>query len=145
MPMHWGAVIILCLAALTGVARAEDTAAPGPDDAAAIETVIRDQLAAFQRDDAAGAFAFASPGIQRQFGDAATFMALVQGGYPAVYRPREVEFREFKPEGGRIAQDVFVVGPDGVPTIARYFMERQPDGVWRIDGCVMLKAPDQDA
>jgi hypothetical protein len=135
---------VLGLGIMAGASRAEDGAPPGPNDAAAIEMVIRDQMAAFRRDDAAGAFAFASPGIRRQFGTAATFMALVQGGYPAVYRPREVEFRELRPEGGRIVQDVFVVGPDGVPTIARYFMERQPDGVWRIDGCVMLKAPDQD-
>jgi hypothetical protein len=42
-----------------------------------------------------------------------------------------------------IFQDVFVVGPDGQPVIARYEMEQMPDGTWRINGCWMERASDQ--
>jgi len=34
-----------------------------------------------------------------------------------------------------------MVGPDGEEVVARYTMERQPDGSWRIDGCILTEAP----
>src|SRR5271166_403961 len=43
----------------------------------AIRKVIMRQLAALRAGDAARAFAYASPGIRDQFGDAATFLAMV--------------------------------------------------------------------
>src|ERR1700756_3001229 len=61
-------------------------------DRGAIRAVVEDQLAAFQRDDGAAAFAFASPGIQAEFGTVENFMAMVRSGYQPVYRPREVAF-----------------------------------------------------
>ena len=33
---------------------------------------------------------------------------------------------------------------DGRPVIARYSMEKQPDGSWRINGCALTQAPDQN-
>lgn len=116
--------------------------APSEADASGIRKVIEGQLAAFARDDGAGAFTFASPGIQAMFGTPDTFMAMVRGGFPSVYRPREVEFRDLASEGGRLVQRVFLIGPDGKPVIARYTMERQADGSWRIAGCVLEDAPD---
>ncbi len=117
----------------------------GPADAAAIRQVIADQMAAFQRDDAAAAYAFASPGIKTIFPTPEVFMSMVRQGYQPVYRPRDVEFRGLTVEGGVITQDVFVVGPDGRPRIARYTMERQPDGSWKISGCYLTTAPDLSA
>jgi hypothetical protein len=40
---------------------------------------------------------------------------------------------------------VLLVGPDGKPVMALYAMERQPDGSWRIDGCMLGKADDMTA
>jgi hypothetical protein len=117
--------------------------APGSGDAAAIRAVIEAQIAAFRADDGAAAFAFASPEIQSLFGDAERFMAMVRDGYQPVYRPRSVEFRDLILEQGRPTQRVLVVGPDGVPVVARYFMQRQPDGSWRIDGCVLERRPER--
>jgi hypothetical protein len=34
-------------------------------------------------------------------------------------------------------QPVFLIGPDGVPVTAMYMMQKQPDGVWKIDGCYL--------
>ena len=123
-------------------ARAADSGASPAGEAVEIRRVIEGQLAALRRDDGEGAFAFASPGIRAMFGDAATFLRMVRTGYPPVYRPREVEFRSLGVEDGRLTQRVLLVGPDGVPVVARYYMEQQPDGSWRIGGCVLEQAPD---
>jgi hypothetical protein len=114
-------------------------------DGMAIRQVIESQLEAFQRDDGASAFSYAAPSIQSKFGDPATFMGMVRSGYAAVYRPREVEFRELRASGGTIQQEVLFVGPDGKAVIALYDMERQPDGSWRIKGVTLVTAPDVTA
>jgi ketosteroid isomerase-like protein len=114
-----------------------------PADGQAIRQVIQSQLDAFRRDDAGGAYAFASPNIQKMFQTPEIFMDMVRGGYQPVYRPREVEFRELGDVNGRLIQDVFLIGPDGQPVIARYEMQKQPDGSWRINGCYLTKAQDQ--
>lgn len=113
-------------------------------DRGAIHGVVADQLAAFQRDDGGAAFAFASPGIQAEFGTIDNFMAMVRTGYKPVYRPRDVAFGEVTVGGdGRIVQRVELIGPDGVPVTALYTMERQPDGSWRIAGCTLLRSADK--
>ncbi len=135
-------VVLPVLAA--GAARAEGMQ-PATDIAAAeqsaIRTVIGDQMAAFRRDDAAGAFGFAAPNIQDMFGTPESFMTMVRDGYQAVYRPTEVRFGELVRIDGRLTQLVHVVGPDGVPRLALYFMERQADGNWRISGCALAAEP----
>ena len=131
------ALVVLALLVAGGGDRAH------ADDAAAIRAVISDQLAAFRRDDGEAAFAFAAPAIREKFGDAANFLRMVREGYGPVYRPREVEFGALSAEDGRLVQRVLLVGPDGVPVTALYFMERQPDGSWKISGCVLTAAADK--
>jgi Domain of unknown function (DUF4864) len=135
--------LLSVLALLAGVTDGPAQAQTSDADAQAIRQVIESQMSAFQRDDGAGAYAFASPTIQQKFVNAEVFMQMVKTGYPAVYRPRDVEFRELKLEDGRLFQEVFVVGPDGNPALAIYEMQRQPDGTWRINGCWLTRAPDQ--
>ena len=113
-------------------------------DQAAIRQVIQSQMAAFQKDDGPTAYGYASPTIQQKFVNADVFLEMVKTGYPAVYHPREVEFRELKVENGRLLQEVYVVGPDGNPALAIYEMQRQPDGSWRINGCWLTRAPAQN-
>lgn len=140
--MRWifvlGGLLAGLLVGVVGQAAAQDGA-----DRTAIRQVIESQLAAFQKDDAAGAYGFASPTIQEKFVNADIFMEMVKAGYPAVYRPREVEFRDLRSEAGRWYQDLFLIGPDGNPAMAIYEMQQQPDGSWRINGCRLTKAPDQ--
>jgi hypothetical protein len=129
--------VLAVLAAGPALAQASDA------DQAAIRQVIQSQMAAFEKDDGPAAYGYASPTIQQKFGNADIFMQMVKTGYPAVYRPRDVEFRALKTENGRLLQEVFVVGPDGKPALAIYEMQRQPDGSWRINGCWLTNAPDQ--
>lgn len=112
-----------------------------PADGAAIRGVITGQIEAFRGDDAPGAFAFASPGIQGMFGTPERFMGMVRDAYPAVHRPRSVEFGELQQQDERIVQQVELVGPDGQPQTALYEMERGNDGTWRIAGCSLVRSP----
>lgn len=112
-------------------------------DRNAIRTVIEAQLAAFRADDGETAFGFASPSIQRQFGNPATFLAMVKAAYMPVYRPREVQFRRLVEIEGEPVQLVLLVGPDFAVVTAYYIMQQQADGTWRINGCVLREAADQ--
>jgi hypothetical protein len=113
-------------------------------DALAIRNVIERQLDAFGRDDGEGAFAYASPKIRSIFSTADNFMQMVRTGYQPVYRPQSVTFLDIVEIRGQPTQRVLLVGPDGRSVIAHYFMARQPDGSWLIDGCV-LSEPDNAA
>ena len=109
-------------------------------DQGAIRGVIESQLKAFQRDDGVGAFSHASPTIRRKFQTAESFMAMVRSGYPAVYRPRNVEFLEAVVEAGSPVQLMRFEGPDGAIMMAVYLMEQQPDGSWRINGVHLFRS-----
>ena len=135
--------VFAVLAWAVPVAAFAQPAAVNEADRSAIRAVIEDQLAAFQRDDMAAAFAQASPAIQRQFGTAENFMRMVRIGYKPVYRPRLVEFRDIVLVQGEPTQRVFLIGPDRMPVMALYPMEQQPDGAWKINGCYLVRAPDE--
>jgi hypothetical protein len=128
-------VLALLLLFTAGAARAQS-----PDDAAAIQSVINQQIEAFRHDDAPGAFGFAAPVIQEMYGSSGRFMAMVSHAYPPVYRPREVEFTDLVTIGGQLVQKVELVGPDGRRYLALYAMEKQPDGSWKISGCQLTES-----
>jgi hypothetical protein len=137
-------VLVSILLLVAGRAGAQTPATDvGAADRGAIRTVIESQIAAFRRDDGAGAFAYASPSIKRMFGTPETFMEMVRTGYPQVYRPSSVSFGELVRTEGTLLQLVDIVGPDGLPVIAVYEMERQPDGSWQINGCRLLRPPER--
>lgn len=134
------ATLLLCAAlALHAACPAHaETASVSPADQGAIRSVITRQMEAFKRDDAPGAFAFAAPGTQATFGDAAHFIAIVRHAYMPVYRPHSVEFTDVTSKDGAIVQKVELVGPDGTPKTAYYTMEHEPDGSWRIAACALV-------
>lgn len=107
---------------------------------AAIRHVIEQQLEAFRRHDGKAAFAHAAPAIQELFGTPERFMLMVEHEYPPIYRPRSYTFRELELIGGEFTQSVTVVGEDGHAAEAFYLMARQPDGSWRVLGCILTPA-----
>ncbi|HHP7245961.1 MAG TPA: DUF4864 domain-containing protein [Elainellaceae cyanobacterium] len=112
-------------------------------DRAAIRAVIEQQLEAFQADNANKAFSFASPNIQSQFGSPDHFMDMVKSSYLPVYRPRSVMFEGINNIEGNLAQQVILMGSDGNLVSAYYMMEKQSDGEWRINGCVLMPLEGQ--
>jgi hypothetical protein len=114
--------------------------AQGADDVAAAQGVIRSQVEAFSRDDAAAAYSYAAPEIQRIFPKADSFLGMVQRSYAPVYRHKRFEFGEARVSGGQIAQRVHILDATGEPWEALYTLEHEPDGSLKIVGCVLLKA-----
>ena len=140
MKTVWAVPLAALLAvALMGSAGAQSYSPPAGAERAAIVKVISDQLAAFRRDDGAGAFAYASPTIRRKFRTSENFMAMVRSGYRAVYRPVEVAFLDTRIERGMTIQLVRLLGPDGKSVVAAYEMQRQSDGSWRINGVFLVE------
>ena len=109
------------------------------DDVTSAQSIIRSQVEAFARDDAAAAYAFASPEIHQRFPQADVFMGIVQNNYAPVYRHKSFEFGEAKAVDGKIAQQVHIVDSDGMPWEAMYTIEQQSDGSLKISGCMLIK------
>jgi hypothetical protein len=130
------AAILLLLA---NPARAEDPVSRA--DQHAIQGVIASQMDAFRHDDGTKAFSFATPQLQTMFGSPATFMGLVRRAYQPVYRPRSFHFGDAHTEGDAVIQEVALIGPDGLPHLALYTMEHEPDGNWKIAACQLLERP----
>ncbi len=136
LPRLGGAIAaaLFCLSLAAGIpsAGAQGHSQPTAADQKSILATIQAQLDAFQVDDHARAFSFATPRLREMFGTPENFMAMVRGGYMSVYRPQSVEFLDSRVVSGRTGQAVRFVGPDGIAVIAIYTMEKQPDGSWRI-------------
>lgn len=127
-----------------GILPASTDESVSPADAAAIRQVIQGQMEAFRSDDWNAAFAYASPGIQTRFQNPQIFSQMVTQAYQPVYRPRGVQFRDVAASEFGPTQEVFVVGPDGLSYLAYYTMEQQAEGSWRISGCYLVRAADQN-
>ena len=114
------------------------------EDAQAVRKVIEAQLDAFRKDDAARAFSYATPAIQKMFDSPDGFVRMVRAQYPVVYRPRSVTFRSPVRIGADLAQPVRMTDQGGHPWVVVYPMERQPDGSWRINGCQIGRLPGEE-
>ena len=103
----------------------------------AIEAIITDQIAAFQADDFPRAFSFASPTIKGLFGTPQNFGAMVQRGYPMVYRPHAVRILELRELDGRLWQRVMVTDQAGTTHLLDYQVVETPEG-WQINAVQLL-------
>jgi hypothetical protein len=113
------------------------TASLRDDDWAAIKALISGQLAALKAGDGTKAFGYASPGIRHQFGNADKFLEMVRTSYGPLLASRYSEFLEGAVIDGRVIQPLRVVGPDNTVLVALYTIERQPEGGWKIAGCIL--------
>jgi hypothetical protein len=107
-------------------------------DRLTIRAVISSQLEAFQKDDAEGAFSFASSEIQAQFGTPDNFLRMVKAAYQPVYRPRSVMFENITTIEGFPAQQVLLLDRDGNLLRSLYLMKKQSNGKWKITGCYLV-------
>jgi hypothetical protein len=103
----------------------------------AIQSLINDQIAALQADDFSTAFSFASPMIQRLFGNSENFGAMVRQGYPMVYRPKSVRMLGVREDGGLVWQRVMVTDRAGATHLLDYQLIKTPEG-WLINAVQLL-------
>jgi hypothetical protein len=113
------------------------------DETEAAKALIRSQVDAISKDDAAAAYAFASPGIQGIFPKSDVFLGMVKDRYPPIYRHRVFSFGDAREDNGQIAQEVFIIDADGVPWKGLYTVEREADGSLKISGCLLVQVPGQ--
>ena len=109
-----------------------------------IQAVITQQIEAFEVDDFAQAFTYASPNIQGFFGTSERFGQMVMSGYPMVHRPDAVRYLELREIAGNLWQRVMITDPAGVIHMLDYQM-KMIDGMWRINGVQILPAPGDTA
>ncbi|MCR9256951.1 MAG: DUF4864 domain-containing protein [Alphaproteobacteria bacterium] len=114
-------------------------------DERAIKQVITDQIEAFRQDDATKAFSYAAPSIKQKFTSPDMFMSMVRRGYDPVYRPTAYDFGKLVKVHGMLIQEVFLTDRKGVPTIALYTMQKQPEGDWRISAVRLHQPEGQNA
>ena len=98
----------------------------------ASQNTIEFQIKAFQPGDGAPAYSFASPTIQGMFPTVDLFMGMVRSGYQPVRNPdrclRQGSGTCRRPVCSRCSHR-----PGRKEYEARYSLELQPDGVWRIN------------
>src|SRR5688572_22003863 len=131
-------IALLALAAAICLPAAAEGRVTG-SDLLEIRAVIERQIEAFRRDDAPGAFALASPGVQQAFGSPQAFLEVVRMAYRAMYRPAEVAFRDPMILAGDVVQQVQITDRAGGVWLAYYSMQRQADGSWRTNGCHLVQ------
>lgn len=126
-------MLSLSLAVLALVPKAMAQEAP-------IRETIQSQIDAFQNDDFAQAFTFASPNIKSLFGTPENFGLMVRQGYPMVHRPADVKMLDLRSEGGRLWQRVMITDQQGRTHMLDYQMIETAEG-WQINGVQLLPAP----
>ena len=107
--------------------------------ALAVKETVQAQLAAFADGDASRAFSYAAPAIRAMFQTPENFMAMVQQAYPVVYRPANVLFLAAKGLDPAAVQPVRMRDQGGQSWLATYQLERQADGPWLINACVLVR------
>ncbi|MBK9117946.1 MAG: DUF4864 domain-containing protein [Betaproteobacteria bacterium] len=137
------ALVIALLAAPALAAPPAPPAALPAADWMAIREVIGDQLAALRAGDGATALTFATPGIRVQFGTPENFLRMVRDGYAPLLSARHTAFLDGAVIDGATLQPLRLVLPDDTVQVALYRMQRQPDGRWRIAGCVLAPSTVQ--
>ncbi len=108
-------------------------------DDKAIRAAISQQVAALQNNDSAVAFGFAAPDLQTRFGNPERFMTMIKAHYQPVYQAQKIDFNgRARPINGNSEtrlQLIHLVDTRGSSYTARYVVQKQPDGAWKIAGC----------
>ncbi|HSS69864.1 MAG TPA: DUF4864 domain-containing protein [Casimicrobiaceae bacterium] len=140
-----GAAIALCLGPLARAADPPLSKELSSQEWQAIRKVISQQLAALRAGDGGKAFGYATPGVQAQFGDARSFMAMVRHAYSPLLDARYSEFLEGAVIEGIVVQPLRLIAQDNTVLVALYTVEHQKRGGWRISGCMIAPSTVQAA
>ena len=125
-------LLIICLAFFTLSFR--PAVSQSKQDIENIQKVIRLQIEAMRKDDWEEAFKYASLDIRRSFGNAKTFQNMVLAKYRIVYQPRLISFKQVKLIKGTPVQEVYMIDSKGKSAMAMYFMRKDKNRDWRING-----------
>jgi hypothetical protein len=108
-------------------------------DAAAIHAAVQSQLDALAENDANGAFELTTPTKRTLFGSAENFLRMIKEQYTPIYRPQVALFSSPEVLDGNTIQVVRVTDDERHVWIAIFWMERDDDTSWKIDGCQLFR------
>ena len=112
-------------------------AVPAAAQEGPIQGTIQKQMDAFVAGDVAEAFRYASPTIKGFFGSPANFGAMVQRGYPMVWKPAQIEYVDSARKGAIAFEKVVVRDGSGRAHVLMYQLIETPRG-WEINGVQIL-------
>ncbi|MBI3803856.1 MAG: DUF4864 domain-containing protein [Nitrospirae bacterium] len=104
-----------------------------------IQSVIQQQMAAFNKEDYPTAYTLASKSIRQRLSKE-RFETMVRSGYPQIANSHLVSFGEtlFSDDTQAAVATVHVTGKDHVTVIARYLMVLEGEG-WKINGVTIVE------
>ncbi len=120
--------VLLCAFPLGATAQSND-----------IQGVITSQVEAFKSNDLDRAFSFASPNIKSMFQTPDRFGAMVEQGYPMVWRPSSMSFGDAQGDDIKKVQIVYYTDSAGQAFEAAYEMVLFK-GRWYINGVAIREA-----
>lgn len=100
-----------------------------------IRAAIRGQLLALSERDATRAFSFLAPATQEFFTDAPAFLRSLMQQLQPLASVTGYAFSDTEREATDAIQSVLLADHRGAEWLARFTMERQPDGSWGIKSC----------
>ncbi len=129
--------LLLLLAAQPSSGRAGTPTPSAPAVKEKLQSIVRQQLEAFRRNDYAAAYVFAAPGIKAQF-PVEAFEEMVRRGYPLIAQSKDASFGVTLDDGEKAVVTVRVTAADGQAASYHYLLERVGDD-WRIAGVQAIK------
>ncbi len=133
-PKSWHLGFVMGFALVTPNAFAVDAA---PSD---VKAVVADQLNAFERDDAAGAWKLATPEVQQRFVSASNFIGVVKSKYGPIARHRSVDFGPAARKGDEVGLVVTIVDNDNEVWSALFILSKQGESGWKTASCLLTKS-----
>jgi len=128
---------VFLLAILIAVPAFSQDVKVGQAETLATQSVVRDQLEAFQSGDHARAYSHAAPNIRSYFSTVERFTGMVKNGYGAIYQSDSFIMGRNTFISGEIYQEVIITDPMGKQWQAVYTLKQQEDGSWKITGVKM--------
>ena len=123
----------ILLVMLTGLP--SNAESPGSENILATQSVIRDQISAFQSKEFDRAFSHAAPSIRDFFQTTDRFIQMVKSGYAPLFNPDSFSFGRSILLNGQMHQEVFAADQKGKQWQAIYTLKQQSsDGSWKITG-----------
>jgi hypothetical protein len=131
-------LVLLTMVACSTVASLADDLKPSEVKIRdAVHGVINGQLAAFRKDDYAGAFVFADRSFKEQL-SLEGFERMVKGGYPAIAHSTSARCGLTFDDGDQAVVNVRVFSEGRDPLDYRYTLRRDGEN-WRITGVTLLE------
>lgn len=108
-----------------------------------IRAAVRGQIQALASRDAEQAFSYLAPVTKDFFSDSNNFLSTLNRQMIPMMHAKRFLMAELEREATDAVQTVLLTGPKNHEWLARFKVERQPDGSWRVKSCHMELAKGQ--